>query len=156
LIAIKGMSVREIVNQHWHHFGRNYYSRHDYEEIETEIAENIVKDLRNRFATLIGSKFGPLEIIQADDFSYLDPIDGELSENQGLRLLFADKSRIILRLSGTGTSGATLRLYFEKIEKDAAKINFAAQTALAPLINLAEDLTSLKKLTGRSEPTVIT
>ena len=101
-------------------------------------------------------RFGSLEIAQADDFSYLDPIDGSLSEKQGIRLIFKDNSRIILRLSGTGTSGATLRLYFEKVEKNSTAMNIETQTALADLIHLAEELTSLKKITGRTEPTVIT
>lgn len=156
LIAAKKMSVRDIVNEHWHKFGRNFYSRHDYEEVDSQIADGIVNNLRERFSQLKNNKYGTLEIIQADDFSYLDPIDGSLSEKQGLRLLFRDKSRVILRLSGTGTSGATLRLYFEKVEKDPAKMNLDAQTALARLIELAEELTCIKKLTGRSEPTVIT
>lgn len=156
LIAAKKMSVRDIVNEHWQKFGRNFYSRHDYEEVDSEIAHAIVDNLRSRLKSLQGGKFGPLEITRADDFSYLDPIDGSLSENQGLRIIFKNRSRIIIRLSGTGTSGATLRLYFEKVEKDPHKMNQDPQTTLKQLIELAEIITGLKKLTGRSEPTVIT
>ncbi len=156
LLAVKKLSVNNIVNEHWRKFGRNFYSRHDYEEVDSKIANTIAADLRDRLATLAGRKFGALEVSRADDFSYRDPIDNSLSENQGLRLIFSDNSRIILRLSGTGTKGATLRLYFEKIEKDPAKMNLDPQTALAPLIKLAEELTDIRKLTGRLEPTVIT
>jgi len=156
LIAAKKLSVKDIVNQHWQKFGRNYYSRHDYEEVDSKIAHNIVDDLRLRLKSLPGNKCGPLTITKADDFSYLDPIDGSLSKNQGLRILFQNKSRIIIRLSGTGTSGATLRLYFEKLEKDPREMNQNPQNALEQLINLAEIMTGIKKLTGRSEPTVIT
>ena len=156
LIAAKKMSVKDIVNEHWHKFGRNYYSRHDYEEVDSKIAHDIVDDLRLRLRSLQGGRFGPLKITRADDFSYLDPIDGSISRNQGLRILFKNRSRIILRLSGTGTSGATLRLYFEKVEKNPRKMNLDPQTALEQLINLAEIMTGIKKLTGRSEPTVIT
>ena len=156
LLAAKKMSVKDIVSEHWHKFGRNFYSRHDYENVDSIIAHDIVDDLRLRLKSLQGSRFGLLKIIRADDFSYLDPIDGSLSKNQGLRILFQDNSRIILRLSGTGTSGATLRLYFEKLEKNPHKMNQDPQTALKQLIDLAEILTSIKKLTGRSEPTVIT
>ncbi len=156
LMAVKKMSVKDIVNEHWRKFGRNFYSRHDYEEIETGIANDIAADLKNRLAELKNHKFGSLEIADADDFSYLDPVTGETSENQGLRLRFRDRSRIILRLSGTGTSGATLRLYFEKIEKDPRRMNQNPQSALKQLIDLAETITGIKKLTGRSKPTVTT
>ena len=156
LLAVKKSSVKEIVEAHWLRFGRNYYSRHDYEEVDSKIAAGIMEGLRRRFKQLKGSCFGALEITLADDFSYRDPIDGSLSEQQGIRLLFKDHSRIILRLSGTGTSGATLRLYFEKVTKEPTAMNQETQFALADLIQLAEELTALKKLTGRSEPTVIT
>ena len=156
LMAVKKISVKEIVVAHWHRFGRNYYSRHDYEEVDSQAANQLVDNLRGRFKELCGARFGSLEITKADDFSYLDPIDDSLSEEQGIRLLFKDNSRIILRLSGTGTSGATLRLYFEKVEKDPAGMNLETQTALSDLILLAEELTGIKKMTGRSEPTVIT
>ncbi len=156
LIAVKKISVKEIVEAHWQHFGRNYYSRHDYEEVDSKAANQLVNDLREKFETLCGAQFGSLEITTVDDFSYRDPIDGSLSEHQGIRLLFKDKSRIILRLSGTGTSGATLRLYFEKVEKNPAGMNLETQTALADLIRLADKLFTIKEITGRSEPTVIT
>ncbi len=156
LMAIKKLSVKQIVEAHWQYFGRNYYSRHDYEEVESEAANQLVNDLRKRFDELCGSCFGCLEITTADDFSYLDPIDNSLSEQQGIRLIFKDKSRIILRLSGTGTSGATLRLYFEKVEKNPAAMGLETQTALAELIKLADKLFAIKKITGRSQPTVIT
>ncbi|MCD6429601.1 MAG: alpha-D-glucose phosphate-specific phosphoglucomutase, partial [Deltaproteobacteria bacterium] len=156
LMAVKKISVKEIVEAHWQHFGRNYYSRHDYEEVESDAANKLVNDLRERFETLCGAQFGSLEITAADDFSYLDPIDGSLSEQQGIRLIFKDKSRIILRLSGTGTSGATLRLYFEKVEKNPAAMTLETQTALADLIRLADELFAIKKITGRDQPTVIT
>ena len=156
LMAIKKLSVKEIVVAHWQQFGRNYYSRHDYEEVESKAANQLVDNLRGRFKELCGMRFGSLEITQADDFSYLDPIDKSLSEKQGIRLIFKDNSRIIVRLSGTGTSGATLRLYFEKVENNPAAIHIETQIALAELIDLAEELTSLKKITGRTEPTVIT
>ena len=156
LMAVKKISVKEIVEAHWQHFGRNYYSRHDYEEVESDAANKLVNDLREKFETLCGAQFGSLEITKADDFSYLDPIDGSLSEQQGIRLIFKDKSRIILRLSGTGTSGATLRLYFEKVEKNPAAMTLETQAALADLIRLADELFAIKKITGRSQPTVIT
>ena len=156
LLAIKRQSVQAIVTEHWHNFGRNYYSRHDYEEVDSQAATQLVDDLRKRFDKLRKSRFGALELDEVDDFSYRDPIDNSLSEKQGIRLLFKDKSRIILRLSGTGTSGATIRLYFEKVEKDPDRMEVETQTALAPLIKLADDLFAIKKITGRSEPTVIT
>ncbi len=156
LLAVKRQSVQAIVTEHWRNFGRNYYSRHDYEEVDGQAAKQLVDDLRIRFKELCKSRFGALEIVKADDFSYRDPIDNSLSKEQGIRLLFKDKSRIILRLSGTGTSGATIRLYFEKVEKDPDRMEFETQTALAPLIKLADDLFAVKKITGRSEPTVIT
>ncbi|MBN2808299.1 MAG: alpha-D-glucose phosphate-specific phosphoglucomutase, partial [Deltaproteobacteria bacterium] len=156
LMAVKKLSVKEIVAQHWQRFGRNYYSRHDYEEVESQAANAIVAALRKRLKELCGRRFGSLEIVTADDFAYLDPIDHSLSENQGIRLIFKDNSRIILRLSGTGTSGATLRLYFEKVEKNPAGLNLETQSALAELIDLAEEITALKKISGRTEPTVIT
>ncbi|MCK5540706.1 MAG: alpha-D-glucose phosphate-specific phosphoglucomutase, partial [Deltaproteobacteria bacterium] len=156
LLAVKRQSVQAIVTEHWHDFGRNYYSRHDYEEVDGQAAKQLVDNLRMRFKELRKSRFDALEIAEIDDFSYRDPIDNSLSKEQGIRLLFKDKSRIILRLSGTGTSGATIRLYFEKVEKDPDRMEFETQTALAPLIKLADDLFAIKKVTGRSKPTVIT
>jgi len=156
LIAVKKMSVRELVYEHWRKFGRNYYSRHDYEEVDSAVAQDVVDDLRLRLKSLRGSRIGSLKIVRADDFSYLDPVDGSLSEHQGLRIIFKNRSRIIIRLSGTGTSGATLRLYFEKVERDVDKMDLDPQAALKQLIDLGETMTGIKKLTGRTAPTVIT
>ncbi|HDS15457.1 MAG TPA: alpha-D-glucose phosphate-specific phosphoglucomutase [Proteobacteria bacterium] len=156
LLAVRRQSLPEIVGEHWQRFGRNYYSRHDYEEVDGVIAADLMADLRRRLPQLTGRAYGALRILRADDFSYLDPIDGSLTENQGLRLLFHDGSRIIVRLSGTGTSGATLRLYLEKVETNRDRLHLETQTALAELIALAEHLSGIRRLTGRRQPTVTT
>ena len=156
ILAARKQSVREIVRAHWAEFGRNYYSRHDYEEIATEGANALVAELRWKLAVLPGQKFGALTISDADDFAYLDPIDGSLSQQQGIRILFADGSRIVYRLSGTGTSGATLRVYLERYEPDPARHDLETQGALAELIALAEGIADIRKHTGRDAPTVIT
>jgi phosphoglucomutase len=156
ILAARKQSVKEIVRAHWAEYGRNYYSRHDYEEIATEGANALVAGLRAKLPTLPGQKFGALAIESADDFAYLDPIDGSLSQQQGIRILFADGSRIVYRLSGTGTSGATLRIYLERYEPDPAKHDMETQSALADLIAVAEDIAQIRAQTGRDRPSVIT
>jgi len=156
IIAERHQSVEEIVREHWRNYGRNIYSRHDYDEVDAAIAGDIMNSLRSRFDELMGRGFGTYCIEKADDFSYTDPIDKSVSKNQGIRILFTDGSRIVFRLSGTGTEGATVRIYLEKFEPDVAKQDVDAQEALADLIEIAEQLTGLKQKTGRSEPTVIT
>ncbi|MCW2276287.1 alpha-D-glucose phosphate-specific phosphoglucomutase [Rhodoblastus acidophilus] len=156
ILAVRKQSVKEIVRAHWAEFGRNYYSRHDYEEIATEGANALVAGLREKLASLPGQIFGSLTVAAADDFSYLDPIDGSLSQQQGIRILFADGSRIVYRLSGTGTSGATLRVYIERYEPDPARHDLETQAALAELIALAGSIAEIRKHTGRDAPTVIT
>ena len=156
ILAARKQSVKEIVRAHWAEFGRNYYSRHDYEEIPTDGANALVAALRAKLPTLPGQKSGALTIEAADDFAYLDPIDGSLSQQQGIRILFADGSRIVYRLSGTGTSGATLRVYLERYEPDPARHDLETQGALADLIVLAEDLAQIREHTGRDHPSVIT
>jgi phosphoglucomutase len=156
LIARKRQSVADIVHEHWGKFGRDIYSRHDYEAVETEIANGIVEHLRKLLPTLAGQTFGEFTVKFADEFGYTDPIDGSISKNQGIRVGFTNGSRIVFRLSGTGTVGATLRIYLEKFEADASRHNQDAQTALAELIELAEQFCEIKKRTGRTSPNVIT
>jgi phosphoglucomutase len=156
LIARKRQPVADIVHEHWQKFGRDIYCRHDYEAIEGSIANDIVEHLRNQLPTLPGQAFGDYEVKYADEFSYHDPIDGSISKNQGIRIGFVNGSRIIFRLSGTGTVGATLRIYLERFEPDASKHDQDAQVALADLINLAERFCEVKKRTGRTEPDVTT
>ncbi len=156
LIAVKRQPVADIVHDHWQKFGRDIYCRHDYEAVESPIANSIVEDLRNQLPTLPGQTFGEYTVKFADEFCYEDPIDGSISKNQGIRIGFENGSRIVFRLSGTGTVGATLRIYIERFEPDADKHNQDAQVALAFLIDLAEQLCEVKKRTGRTEPDVIT
>jgi phosphoglucomutase len=156
LIAVKRQSVAEIVFEHWQTFGRDIYSRHDYEAVDSTIAKGIVEHLRSQLPTLPGQIFGEYEVKFADEFSYTDPVDGSVSSNQGIRIGFTNGSRMVFRLSGTGTVGATLRIYLERFEPDAEKHNQDAQVVLADLIDLAEQLCEVKKRTGRTEPDVIT
>jgi phosphoglucomutase len=156
LIAKKRQSVADIVHEHWQKFGRDIYCRHDYEAIETSIANSILEHLRNQLPALPGQSFGEYVVKYADEFSYEDPIDGSISSNQGIRIGFENGSRIVFRLSGTGTVGATLRIYIERFEADATRHDQDAQEALGELITLAEQLCEIKKQTGRTEPNVIT
>lgn len=156
ILAKRGESVRDIVTGHWTEYGRNYYSRHDYEEVELEAAEALVGSLRKRLPELPGRSFGDLIITAADDFSYLDPVDGSRSDHQGIRILFEGGSRLVFRLSGTGTAGATIRLYVERYEADPARHGTETQDALADLIGAAEQIAGIVEHTGRTAPTVIT
>ena len=156
LIAKRRQPVAEIVREHWQTYGRDIYSRHDYEAVDSETANGIVAHLREQLPSLPGKKFGEYEVGFADEFSYHDPVDGSISKNQGIRIGFSNGSRIVFRLSGTGTVGATLRIYLERFEPDAAKHGQDAQVALAELIALAEQFCEVKKRTGRTEPDVIT
>lgn len=156
LIAVKRQPVADIVYDHWRKFGRDIYCRHDYEAVETSIANNIVDHLRNQLTTLPGQTFGEYVVKYADEFCYEDSIDGSISKNQGIRIGFENGSRIVFRLSGTGTVGATLRIYIERFEADPTRHNQDAQVALESLINLAEQFCEVKKRTGRSAPNVIT
>jgi phosphoglucomutase len=156
LIAVRRQSVADIVHEHWQKFGRDIYCRHDYEAVETPIANAIVDHLRSQLATLPKQVFGEYVVKYADEFSYEDSVDGSISKNQGIRIGFENGSRIVFRLSGTGTVGATLRIYLEKFEPDVSKQDQDAQLALADLIILAEQFCEVKKRTGRTEPNVIT
>ena len=156
ILAVRGQSVRAIVEDHWATYGRNYYSRHDYEEVESDRANALMAALRETMVTLPGSKVRGMEIASADDFAYHDPVDGSTSRNQGIRLLFAGGSRIVFRLSGTGTSGATLRVYIERYEADPARHGMETQEALRELIEAAEEIAGIRAHTGREKPSVIT
>ena len=156
IVAARKESVKDIVTQHWAEYGRNYYSRHDYEEVDSDAANTLVSALREKLATLPGTSYGALKVKAADDFAYHDPVDQSVSKNQGIRILFEGGSRIVIRLSGTGTSGATLRLYVERYEADASRHNIETQEALADLISAADTIAGIKAHTGRDAPTVIT
>jgi phosphoglucomutase len=156
ILAVRNESVKDIVTKHWAAFGRNYYSRHDYEEVDSAAANGLVDNLRAQLATLPGKKFGDLTVQNADDFAYNDPVDKSVSEHQGIRILFEGGSRVVFRLSGTGTSGATLRVYIERYEPDASRHDIDTQVALADLIAVADEIADIRKRTGRDQPSVIT
>lgn len=156
ILAVRKQSVETIVREHWAHFGRNVYSRHDYEGLPNEAAQSVMSYLQGNFSTLSGMSFGKYTIKFCDDFSYTDPVDSSISSKQGVRIIFTDGSRIIYRLSGTGTEGATLRIYLEAYEADVSRRTLDAQVALAELIQIALQISELKQRTGREQPTVIT
>ena len=156
ILAVKQQSVESLMQTHWQTYGRNYYSRRDYEGVESDRANTLIAQLRGAQPTLKGHRLGAYEVAYADDFSYTDPIDGSVSQNQGTRIGFTDGSRIIFRLSGTGTQGATVRVYLERYEPDATKHHVDPQVALADLITIANDVAQIPNLTGMDRPTVIT
>lgn len=156
IIAAKKQSVENIAKAHWTEYGRNVYSRHDYEAIPTEAANGVMAHIKAQFAILPNKTVGKYTVRTADDFSYIDPIDDSVSTNQGVRILFACGSRIIFRLSGTGTEGATLRIYLEAYDADTKNHHLDAQVALAEMIQIALDISELKQRTNREKPTVIT
>lgn len=156
IIALRQQSVEQIVHQHWQRYGRNYYTRHDYEAVPTTDAEQVMAQLQKQLTTLPGQTFEGLKVGYADNFSYTDPVDNSFVENQGIRIGFENGARIIFRLSGTGTEGATLRLYIEDYAEPSQPLFEDAQHALAPLIVLADTLAGIQKFTGRDTPTVIT
>lgn len=156
ILAARRQSVRQIAEAHWATYGRNYYTRHDYEDLDTPTAQALMQALAARVAGLAGQAIEGRQVALADDFSYTDPIDGSVSLHQGLRVVFADGSRIVYRLSGTGTTGATLRVYIERYEADATRLGQDTQAALADLIALAGGLAELRARTGRAGPDVVT
>ncbi|PST18716.1 alpha-D-glucose phosphate-specific phosphoglucomutase [Mesorhizobium plurifarium] len=156
ILAARKESALEIARKHWTTYGRNYYSRHDYEEVDTDAANGLVAALRDKLAALPGKSFGALTVEAADDFSYHDPVDKSVSSNQGIRILFEGGSRVVYRLSGTGTSGATLRVYIERYEPDPSRHDLDTQEALADLIAVADEIAEIKARTGRDRPSVVT
>ncbi|HEY8137160.1 MAG TPA: alpha-D-glucose phosphate-specific phosphoglucomutase [Methylocystis sp.] len=156
ILAARRQSVDHIVREHWATYGRNYYTRHDFEEVDSANANDLMKTLREKLPKLKGEVFGALEVAAADDFAYHDPVDGSDSANQGLRVMFTDGSRIVYRLSGTGTAGATLRVYIERFEPDVARQDLETQAALGDLIDLSRRLARVATYLGRDTPSVIT
>jgi phosphoglucomutase len=156
ILSRRRQPVAEILHDHWRTYGRNYYTRHDYEEIEADRANAVMTGLRRRFPDLKGLGCGADHIMRADEFAYEDPVDGSISCNQGIRLNFESGARIVYRLSGTGTEGATLRIYIESYEPDAAHQHRDTQEALTPLIQLSRQSADIEALTGRQAPSVVT
>jgi len=156
ILAERRQSVTEIVHAHWQKFGRNYYTRHDYEAVPSDIAKVLMSDLEAQFPSLLGQSLAGRTVSYADNFSYTDPVDNSVSKGQGLRIGFDDGARLIFRLSGTGTEGATLRVYLESYQSDPTKLFDDPQTALADLIALADSLAGITSRTKRTSPTVIT
>nr|VFK60630.1 MAG: phosphoglucomutase [Candidatus Kentron sp. UNK]VFK69859.1 MAG: phosphoglucomutase [Candidatus Kentron sp. UNK] len=156
LLAARRIPVADLVKDHWRQFGRDYYSRHDYEELDADLANGIMGQLRDNLPNLPGKSFLGQQIASADDFSYTDPVDRSLTEKQGIRIFFEDGARLIYRLSGTGTQGATMRIYLERYESDPEKQGLDPQEALKDTIIIAEELSQVKQRSGRKGPDVIT
>ncbi len=156
LLAATGLSVQEILDSHWQRFGRHYYTRYDYEEIDKEAAEALMENLESRLPGLVGSHLGGMPVMTADNFSYTDPVDHSTSSRQGIRVLFENGSRIVFRLSGTGTRGATLRVYMETYASDGERLHLETADVMRPFVDIACELAEIEQRTGRSVPTVIT
>ncbi|MDX7951868.1 alpha-D-glucose phosphate-specific phosphoglucomutase [Lichenihabitans sp. Uapishka_5] len=156
ILAVRRESVKHIMEDHWRTYGRNYYARHDYEEVASDGANALMKELRDGLGSMKGQSFDGLTVSEADDFSYHDPVDGSDSANQGIRILFTDGARIVYRLSGTGTAGATLRVYIERAEPASGRLDLETGNAIADLIALSRSIPGIERHTGRKEPSVIT
>ncbi len=156
ILAVRRQSVAKIAAEHWAQFGRNYYARHDYEALPTAQADALIAELTALLPSLPGRHFGPLIVAAADSFAYTDPVDGSVSRNQGLRVLFMGGSRVVFRLSGTGTQGATLRVYLERYEPVGGRLGAETSEMLADLIAAAESVAGIVRHTGRTAPDVVT
>ncbi|KQT10057.1 phosphoglucomutase [Methylobacterium sp. Leaf399] len=156
VLAATGTRADALVRAHWAAFGRDYYTRHDYEEIDAEAARTLMTNLRAKLADLPGRRLGDLTVASADDFRYVDPVDGSVTEQQGVRIVFAEDARVVYRLSGTGTAGATLRVYIERYESAPGRLERPIAEVLAPVVAVADALADIAAITGRSQPSVIT
>ncbi|UAK25961.1 alpha-D-glucose phosphate-specific phosphoglucomutase [Sphingomonas nostoxanthinifaciens] len=156
ILAVRRESVAAIMADHWARYGRNYYARHDYEGVESDAADRLMSELRGGLDSLVGQSFGSSIVAATDDFEYTDPVDGSVSRAQGVRILFETGSRIVFRLSGTGTSGATLRVYLERFEGPQGVLDYDVGTALEDLVEAADAIAGIRHHTGREQPTVIT
>jgi phosphoglucomutase len=156
ILAELGKPADQIVRDHWASFGRDFYARHDYEDLETKAANDLMDNLRRKLPDLPGQRFGGLTVETCDDFSYTDPVDGSVTPRQGIRILFREDARVVFRLSGTGTSGATLRVYLERFESDVSRHDVPVAEVLAPVTKAANDISEIIRYTGREAPSVIT
>ena len=156
ILAVRHESVADIVRAHWRVHGRDFYTRHDYEEVDAAAAAGLMAELRANLPTLPGRTLGDFTVRAADDFAYTDPVDGSISAHQGVRVMFDGGSRIVFRLSGTGTTGATLRVYIERFEPDASRHDAETAHVLAPLVAIADQLAGIRARTGMDEPSVVT
>ena len=156
LLASRLESVELVVKAHWRRYGRHYYARHDYDGLDLTVANDLIVSLRQNLSTLKGRNLGSLEISDADDFAYSDPVDGSVADHQGIRIAFTSGARIVYRLSGTGTTGATLRVYLEQFERDPAQHDCDVQEKLRGLADLAVHLGQIVEKTGRQSPSVVT
>jgi phosphoglucomutase len=156
IIAARKQSVQQIMDDHWAEYGRTYYSRHDYEAVDSDVANRLMDDLRDQLETLPGKSFAGLTVIEAQDFDYTDPVDGSVATAQGIILSFEGGARAVLRLSGTGTQGATIRLYLENHEEPTGNLAQDPQKALDRVARAADQIAELEKRSGRAAPDVIT
>jgi phosphoglucomutase len=156
ILAVRRIPVEQLAREHWARYGRNYYARHDYEAIDTARADQLMTELKASLASLPGRRFGDLTVTAADDFSYSDPVDGSVSAHQGVRIFFEGGSRTVFRLSGTGTEGATLRVYLERYEGREGRLDGATADMLAELAAAADAVAGISRHTGRTAPDVVT
>lgn len=156
VLAARGDTVSGIMREHWQAMGRHYYSRHDYEGLDEVAAAQLMDTLRELVPALVGQSYDGLEVTTADDFEYHDPVDGSRSVRQGIRIIFGEQARIVMRLSGTGTEGATLRLYLERYERASAQLERPVDEKLAALARIADDIAGIERRTGRDGPSLVT
>jgi phosphoglucomutase len=155
ILAVRGEPAPALLADHWRRYGRHFYQRHDYEGLDAAAADRLIGGLRGSLAGLVGRSQGEAAIVSADDFTYTDPVDGAVAARQGIRIRFADGARIVYRLSGTGTEGATLRVYLERFEPDPARHGVPVATAIAPLAAAAAAIADIAGHTGRQGPSVV-
>ena len=156
ILAATGKRADDLVREHWRTYGRDYYARHDYEEVDSAAADALMQALREKLPSLPGTRFGDLTVAAADEFRYVDPVDGSVSDRQGIRITFAQDARIVFRLSGTGTAGATLRVYLERYESAPDRLSLDTAEVLAQVVAAAGAIAEIEARTGRAEPSVVT
>jgi len=156
ILAVSKKSVSELMINHWETYGRNYYCRHDYEAVDSDVANELMNVLRDKLSSLKGRTEAGMTVTNADEFSYDDPVDGSYSKNQGIRIFFEGGGRAVFRLSGTGTQGATIRVYLEQLETNPSSLQNNPQEALSKIAQAANILSELSLRTGRNKPDVIT